>query len=121
MPRSAPLTCSTALRTPLPPKPVARPAATSTAPRTPGDAPEGTAARPATPESSVTSASTVGLPRESMISRPRTSAMRLMAGTASYQGFLEGLFLDGEIEFHERGEERGHALQRPGVGTVRLR
>jgi hypothetical protein len=36
----------------------------------PVDAPEGTAARPDAPESSVTSTSTVGLPRESRISRP---------------------------------------------------
>src|ERR1700723_4786056 len=36
----------------------------------PVDAPEGTAARPTAPPSTWTSASTVGLPRESMISRP---------------------------------------------------
>src|SRR3954471_9988611 len=39
--------------------------------REPVDAPEGTAARPSTPLSSTTSASTVGLPRLSSTSRPR--------------------------------------------------
>jgi len=40
--------------------------------------PDGTAARPTTPLSSVTSTSTVGLPRESRISRPTTSTIELM-------------------------------------------
>ena len=44
----------------------------------PVDAPEGTAARPETPDSSATSASIVGLPRESRISRAMTSTMALM-------------------------------------------
>src|SRR5574343_254719 len=42
------------------------------------DAPDGTAARPITPDSSRTSASTVGLPRESRISRAMMSTMALM-------------------------------------------
>ncbi len=42
------------------------------------DAPDGTAARPMMPDSSSTSASTVGLPRESRISRATTSTMELM-------------------------------------------
>jgi hypothetical protein len=46
--------------------------------REPVDAPEGTAARPLMPDSSTTSASTVGLPRESRISRAMTSTMALM-------------------------------------------
>jgi hypothetical protein len=46
--------------------------------REPVDAPEGTAARPMTPDSSRTSASTVGLPRESRISRATTSTIALM-------------------------------------------
>ena len=41
---------------------------------------DGTAARPSTPESRTTSASTVGLPRESMISRPRMSTILLITG-----------------------------------------
>src|SRR3954452_18730890 len=38
-------------------------------------APEGTAARPSVPSARMTSTSTVGLPRLSRISRPRTSAI----------------------------------------------
>ena len=41
----------------------------------PVDAPEGTAARPTVPSSRVTSTSTVGLPRESNISRAFTSTI----------------------------------------------
>ena len=44
---------------------------------TPVDAPDGTAARPTMPESSVTSTSTVGFPRESRICRPRMLVMVL--------------------------------------------
>ena len=43
-------------------------------PRLPVEAPEGTAARPITPDSSNTSHSTVGLPRLSRISRPTYSS-----------------------------------------------
>jgi hypothetical protein len=46
--------------------------------REPVEAPEGTAARPMTPDSSSTSHSTVGLPRLSRISRPTMSTMALM-------------------------------------------
>src|ERR1700728_2254058 len=48
--------------------------------RVPVEAREGAAARPSAPESSITSASSVGLPRESRISRARMSAMRLIEG-----------------------------------------
>ncbi len=51
---------------------------TGTASWVPVEAPEGTAARPLAPDSSVTSTSTVGLPRLSSISRARMSAMALM-------------------------------------------
>src|SRR5947209_18592935 len=47
--------------------------------REPVDAPEGTAARPMVPDSSSTSHSTVGLPRESRISRPTMSTIALIA------------------------------------------
>ncbi|MFC5127212.1 hypothetical protein ACFPRL_28970 [Pseudoclavibacter helvolus] len=40
------------------------------------DAPDGTAARPVDPSSSRTSTSTVGLPRESRISRAWTTSIR---------------------------------------------
>jgi hypothetical protein len=45
----------------------------------PVEAPDGTAARPKAPLSSVTSTSTVGLPRESRISRPVMSMIAVMA------------------------------------------
>ena len=51
------------------------PSRSSSASRSPVDAPDGTAARPNAPPSSVTSTSTVGLPRESRISRPCTLAI----------------------------------------------
>src|SRR5579885_560676 len=73
------LTCSPALSTPLPRYRFLSPSRSSTASRVPVEAPDGTAARPIAPESRMTSASTVGLPRESMISRPRMSAIRAMA------------------------------------------
>src|SRR5437867_11748499 len=46
--------------------------------REPVEAPEGTAARPMTPDSSSTSHSTVGLPRLSRISRPTISTIALI-------------------------------------------
>src|SRR5690606_39170077 len=50
----------------------------STASCAPVEAPEGTAARPIEPSSSITSTSTVGLPRLSRISRPIMSVMAVM-------------------------------------------
>ena len=52
----------------------------------PVDAPLGTAARPTAPESRSTSTSTVGLPRESRISRPTTSSMVLMVSAGLRSG-----------------------------------
>ena len=69
------LTLPTAFRTPLPPKRDASPSRSSSASNCPVEAPLGTAAVPALPSSSVTTASTVGFPRESMISRPWISQM----------------------------------------------
>ena len=63
-------TLLTARDTPFPPYRWVSPSRSSTASRLPVDAPEGTAARPHAPDSSCTSTSTVGLPRESRISRP---------------------------------------------------
>src|SRR5437870_10000135 len=65
-------TLLTARLTPLPPYRCVSPSLSSTASRLPVEAPEGTAARPHAPESSWTSTSTVGLPRESRISRANT-------------------------------------------------
>jgi len=63
------LTDLTAFRTPLPPYRVLSPSRNSKASRLPVDAPEGTQAKALTPDDSVISTSTVGLPRESKISR----------------------------------------------------
>ena len=53
------------------------PSRSSTASNSPVEAPEGTAARPRAPDSSATSTSTVGLPRESRIWRAWMEAMAL--------------------------------------------
>src|SRR5438445_8348425 len=66
------LTLPTAFRTPLPPYRAASPSRSSSASRSPVEAPDGTAARPNAPPASVTSTSTVGFPRESRISRAWT-------------------------------------------------
>src|SRR5688500_1843947 len=63
----------TASCTPFPAYLPASPSLSSSASCSPVEAPLGTAARPNAPLASVTSASTVGLPRESMISRARMS------------------------------------------------
>src|SRR5579875_1200720 len=65
-------TFRTALRTPRPPYRVLSPSRSSSASWTPVLAPEGTAATPRWPVSRDTSTSTVGLPRESRISRAVT-------------------------------------------------
>ena len=64
-----PLTLATAFRTPLPKYLSGSPSRNSIASCSPVDAPEGTEATPTLPQSSTTSASTVGVPRESKISR----------------------------------------------------
>ena len=71
-------TFSTALRTPFPPYRFLSPSRSSRASFSPVEAPEGTAARPRTPFSRITSTSTVGFPRESMISRPITLLMAIL-------------------------------------------
>src|SRR5688500_16346771 len=74
----SPLTASMAFRTPLPPKRLLSPSRSSTASRVPVEAPDGTAARPVAPLSRTTSTSTVGFPRLSRISRPRTLVIVVM-------------------------------------------
>ena len=79
------LTFSTALDAPLPPKRLLSPSRSSSASNSPVEAPLGAAPVPVTPLSSRTSASTVGLPRESMISRPMTfSILELYMGIVSF-------------------------------------
>src|SRR4051812_12553618 len=72
----SPLTLATACVTPLPPHSVP-PSRSSVASNSPVEAPDGTAARPCAPESSASSTSTVGLPRESRIWRAWTDSMLL--------------------------------------------
>src|SRR5690606_10316027 len=60
--------------------------------REPVEAPDGTAARPIAPDSSNTSHSTVGLPRESMTSRPIMSTIALMVRTLYSLKFTENRF-----------------------------
>src|SRR5882672_12901828 len=98
--------------------------------RVPVDAPEGTAARPLTPDSSSTSASTVGLPRESRISRATMSTIELillpswcsacwLAGRFCPQRVLgKGALLDQFIQRLEGFQQWLHQMQRPGVGSV---
>ena len=69
------LTLRTASRTPFPRYRFASPSRSSAASCSPVEAPLGTAARPVAPLASVISASTVGLPRLSRISRACTSMM----------------------------------------------
>ena len=64
------LTFRTAFVTPFPRKYFGSPSRSSTASRVPVDAPEGTMARPSAPDSSSTSTSTVGFPRESSTCLP---------------------------------------------------
>jgi len=80
---------------------------------------------------SITSASTVGLPREiddfAAADIDNTTLMGILrAGHAgidageetprrmSKQGFLERLLFHRRVQFLERGQERGHAIQGPG-------
>src|SRR5215472_4425747 len=66
------VTWRTAVSTPLPPYRLLSPSRSSSASCTPVEAPEGTAARPSAPPERSTSASRVGFPRESRISRAVT-------------------------------------------------
>src|SRR5206468_1524094 len=76
----------TASSTPLPPKRLPSPSRSSTASCSPVDAPLGTAARPVAPLASVTSASTVGWPRLSRISRACTEMIVLMVAPTLRDG-----------------------------------
>src|SRR5229473_109600 len=103
------LALSTALSTPLPRYFDLSPSRSSTASRSPVEAPEGTAARPSAPPSSTTSTSTVGLPRLSRISRAKTESMLVMACSLGLRVRVAGppsLGLEGRI--HEDLLARGH-------------
>src|SRR5215831_6020472 len=86
------VTFLTALLTPFPEYRFFSPSRSSNASCAPVDAPEGTAARPIAPPARITSTSTVGLPRESRISRAR---------------MLEIVFIVRFQVHKTRGEDRG--------------
>src|SRR3954454_17129406 len=98
--------------------------------RVPVEAPDGTAARPLTPVSSNTSASTVGLPRESRISRATMSTIELIRFFPCYGSVCLSAPLCQELAFREsagfhqfierlqRLEQGLHPVERPGVGSV---
>src|SRR5437588_1531056 len=98
------LTFFTASSTPFPPKRFWSPSRSSTASCSPVEAPLGTAARPAAPLDNVTSASMVGLPRLSRISRAWTEMIVLMmAGTLA----VGGARVNARLEPHHR---RAHTV-----------
>src|SRR2546422_2773636 len=98
------LTFFTASSTPFPPKRFGSPSRSSTASCSPVEAPLGTAARPAAPLDNVTSASIVGLPRLSRISRARTEMIVLMmAPTLAGRDLAVNARLEGD-------DRRAHAV-----------
>src|SRR4051812_47660401 len=105
----SPLTCATALRTPLPPYRSLSPSRSSSASRSPVDAPDGTAARPNAPLSSVMSTSTVGLPRESRISRACTLVIFTTMSLDGWRSLVAapvGVRFEAQGFFAERADER---------------
>ena len=67
----------------MPPNRPGSPSRSSTASWTPVEAPDGTAARPTEPSDRTTSTSTVGLPRESRISRASIPSMKVLTSGPS--------------------------------------
>ena len=114
--RAVEATFSHALRTPLPPKRFLSPSRSSRASCSPVEAPDGTAAMPTTPVSSVTSTSTVGFPRESRISRARTlSIMMLLMGAVSSAWAVRA----ARTESGARAMRRGAGAARPAGAEKR--
>src|SRR5947207_13971314 len=104
------LTSFTASSTPLPPKRFLSPSRSSTASCSPVEAPLGTAARPAAPLDSVTSASMVGLPRLSRISRACTAMIVLMMARTLAVG---GVRVNARFEPNHRGAHAVAQLLEP--------
>src|SRR2546430_16677597 len=99
------LALATALSTPLPRYFDLSPSRSSRASCSPVEAPEGTAARPSAPPSRTTSASTVGLPRESMIWRAWTLTV-FVDMTACSPRTSESIILQkNAAESQENGEK----------------
>src|SRR5712664_4359149 len=75
-----------------------------------------------TPDSISTSASTVGLPRESRISLATTSPNELILSALflSFQFLLrKAPALHKRVELFQGGQQLLHPVDRPGVGTLR--
>src|SRR2546429_2790049 len=99
------LALATALRTPLPRYLDLSPSRSSRASCSPVEAPEGTAARPSDPPCGATAASTVGLPRESMIWRAWTLTI-FVDMTACSPRTCESIILQkNAAESQENGEK----------------
>src|SRR5262245_32802269 len=126
------VTLRTACRTPLPPYRASSSSRSSTASRVPVDAPDGTMARPNAPESSHTSTSTVGLPRESRISRACTVRISDTSGLSlDDEGAKGAQGQRARAKGREGGMRVGHEGLRPaargleavygGIGRLLLR
>src|SRR5689334_12900744 len=100
----------TASSTPLPPNRLGSPSRSSTASCSPVEAPLGTAARPAAPLDRVTSASMVGLPRLSRISRACTEMIVLMMARTLAVG---GVRVNARFEPNHRGADAVAQLLAP--------
>ena len=109
----SPLTFETALPTALPPY-SSPPSRSSTASYSPVDAPDGTAARPRAPESSTTSTSTVGLPRESSTCLPWTLSIAAIGLGKLVDGqppASPGRLAEGELRVHAEAARGCDRLQ----------
>src|SRR6266545_497836 len=111
-------TFRTALRTLLPRYDRSSPSRNSTASNWPVDAPEGTAARPVAPDSSTTSTSTVGFPRESRICLPCTRALDEAARHRTQREFR--IHVQAPRDVDGREEHVSH-LREHMHGRLRLR
>src|SRR5438067_6309976 len=110
-------TLRTACCTPLPRYRWASPSRSSTASRLPVDAPDGAAARPQAPDSSWTSTSIVGFPRESRISRPYTPVIADISGPPLEHEIGERADgLGGGAERHQQAFRLLDQLPRPRLG-----
>src|SRR3954451_1639561 len=114
------LTWETAFPTAFPPY-SSPPSRSSTASYSPVEAPDGTAASPRAPDSSATSTSTVGFPRESSTCRPWidsivfTEARKLPAGGRAMRSGCVGeppaRLAQGELGIDAQAASRRHGLQ----------
>src|ERR1700732_1609726 len=93
------LAFATAFKTPLPRYRDLSPSRNSSASCSPVEAPDGTAARPTAPDVSVTSASTVGFPRESITWRACTRVIFVYIILVSLLG-VNGDFTEKSEEAH---------------------